>query len=196
MKQGTNLSQKYKSILDKHYNTIVEILNFQESEKSASIMNKWIEEVTNGKIASLVDSESLSSAVMVLLNAIYFRGLWRYPFEEVVRRDFATNAHSKGSKEFAEITESFYYYYSKDLQAKILRLPYEGGRYSMFLLLPFENDGLDLLIENLDSAKIEKEVDRMEEIRVHVMLPKFKFDTSSNLNDAIKKVGCLRFSKV
>lgn len=156
--------------------------------KSAAVINRWVNEVTNGKISSLVDSESLSTAVMLLINAVYFRGLWRFPFEETVTKDFYIDQNAHVKKEFAEQTGTFYYYYSKNLEAKILRLPYEGGRFSMFLVLPFEVDGLGKIIETLSAETLNDEVSRMEEISVHVVLPKFRFDSSTNLNNIIRKV--------
>lgn len=57
----------------------------------------------------------------------------------------------------------FYYFYSKKLNAKILRLPYNGRRYSMFIILPNENNDLDGVIDRLDSRVIKDEVWHLDE---------------------------------
>lgn len=129
------------------------------------------------------------NAQMMLLNAVYFKGFWRYPFVDTLTKDFFVEPHAPVEKQFVEQTEDFYYFYSKNLEAKILRLPYEGRRFSMFLLLPFEVDGLEKLIDILESEKLKEEIDRMESINVHVVLPKFKFDSTINLNSIVQQVS-------
>lgn len=174
--------------IETFYGVRNEQLDFADNWKSADIINEWIEKITNGKVTSLVDPDSLPEAVMILINAIYFRGFWRQPFEKTITKEFFVEPESQANKEFVELTGNFHYFYSKNLSAKIIRLPYEGDRYSMFLLLPFENDGLDKFVEALDSELIKDEVNRMEDISVHVVLPKFKFDSSLALNNVIQKV--------
>jgi serine protease inhibitor len=188
-RKDVSLSQKFDSNMDYHYDTKFEQLDFENKVEAANTINSWIMNVTNGKISDLVDSESLSNAVVLLINAVYFQGLWLYPFEDFATKEFHADRNTKHKKEFVEQTRDFVYYYSKELQAKLLRLPYHGDKYSMVLILPFEIDGLQNIINNLDSDVLEKEVSKMEEITVHVALPKFKFDTSMNLNSIVKKVS-------
>lgn len=182
-------SQTLKSQLKYFYDADSEALNFTDTEGSADYINKWVNKLTNGKIANLIEAESLEAASVLLINAIYFRGLWRFPFEETVSREFLVKPETPVEREFAEMIGDFYYFYSKNLQAKLLRLPYQGGRFSMFIILPFEADGLENLVNNLDSQLLRDEVDRMVDISVHVLLPKFRFDTSINLNQIVKDVS-------
>lgn len=188
-RKGVNAVQSFRSILQHFYKAEFETLDFNDAVKSASHINGWINTTTNGKIASLVEEESLRSAAMILINAIYFGGLWRTPFEETVEKEFFIEPTTQVKKEFAEVTADFYYYYSRTMGAKILRLPYEGSRFSMFIILPFEVDGLEKLINNFNSSLLTEEVNRMREISVHVMLPKFRFDTSINFNQIVKEVS-------
>lgn len=99
----------------------------------------------------------------------------------------------KVKKEFIHQVGSFHYFYSTEMKVRFLRMPYEGKRFSMFLILPFEVDGLDNLITHLDADKIKHAVKRMEEITVNVTIPKFQFDTSLNLNNVVKMVSGLLF---
>lgn len=125
----------------------------------------------------------------MLINAIYFRGLWKVPFEKTKTLDFQVRGKTNVAKEFVEQTSEYYYLYSKALNAKIVRLPYEGGKFSMFVLLPFEADGLNDLIDLMDGEVLKKEVERMEILEVSVTLPKFKFDSAMTLNSVIRSVS-------
>lgn len=187
--EGVNAQQSFKSTIELFYKAKFESLNFSDAENSASYINDWVSRITNGKIACLVEEEALRSASMILINAIYFSGIWRMPFEQTIEKGFFVEPHTQVRKEFAEVSGEFYYYYSKNMGAKILRLPYAGNCFSMFVILPFEADGLEKLINNFNSSLLTAEVDRMQEISVHVLLPKFRFDTSTNFNQIVKDVS-------
>lgn len=174
----------------------MESLDFKDSFDSVKKINDWVTQTTNGKIIDLVDAESISSSVMLLINALYFRGLWSSPFDQTLTKEFFVEPEVKVEKEFVKQVHDFLYCYSTELKARFLRLPYEGNRFSMFLILPFENDGLHEVIEQLDAEKIRKTVEKMEELSVKVVLPKFKFDSSLKLNSVIKKVISFKISIV
>ena len=59
----------------------------------------------------------------------------------------------------------------------------------MFIILPSDINGIDTLVEKLESNALKNEVWHMDELETHVVIPKFKFDTSVNLNDITKAVS-------
>src|SRR5690349_11823237 len=58
----------------------------------------------------------------------------------------------------------------------------------MFIVLPNENQNLETVIDRLDSRTINNEIWHLDEVEVHIVLPKFKFDSSLNLNEVVQKV--------
>ena len=52
-----------------------------DQEGSLETINTWCKEKTHGKIEKILDQIS-PSAVMFLLTAVYFRGVWSFPFEK------------------------------------------------------------------------------------------------------------------
>jgi serine protease inhibitor len=189
IRQDIFVSQRANSILEKFYDFKIENFNFEDSKNLKQEVNKWVTELTNGKITSLIDREPSTDTVMMLINAVYFRGLWQIPFNHTITKDFFVEASSGVAKEFVQQTSDFYYVYSKDLEAKIVRLPYEGGRFSMFVLLPFDVDGLTKLVEKLNAEKINAEIGKMELYEVNVTLPKFKFDSELKLKSVLQAVS-------
>jgi serine protease inhibitor len=195
--QFQRIREKRRSFVTKtDFNCGIQIQNENRTLGLAKKVNDWVSEFTKGKLASLVDSESLKNSVMLLVNVVYFHGLWRFPFNDIIVKDFHVEPNVNVTKEFVEQTAEFYYFYSKSLGAKILRLPYEGRHFSMFFILPFQFDGLNELVDKLDSAILSNEVDNMEPTNVHVVLPKFRFDSSMKLNSVIKAVKLLKLSKL
>jgi serine protease inhibitor len=138
-----------------------------------------------------VTEDSVSKSIFLLINALYFEGTWRYQFNKSISRDFFTAPGRKTSKQFMEQTSNFYYFYSPHLNAKILRLPYKGRRFSMFIILPNDVNGVNSVIDKLDANALKNEVWHMDEQEVRVVLPKFKFDTSLNLNEVTRAVSLI-----
>lgn len=184
-----SINQRYSAIVTHNYLSEVEPLNFTDSRGSAGLINKWVKEITQGNIRDLVTEDSVSNSVLLLINALYFQGTWRQGFNKTFVSGFTTPGGKKVDKPFMERTGNFYYFYSKHLDSKILRIPYSGRRFSMFIILPNEAQSLDAVVELLSSETIKNEVWHMDEVEVHAVLPKFKFDTSLKLNDVVKRVN-------
>lgn len=182
-------TQRFESILNHNYLTDVEQLNFGNAQKSAATINKWVKELTQGRLSDLVSEDSVSAAVILLVNAIYFEGTWRFGFNKTISREFYTARTKKVQKQYMEQTGNFFYFYSNHLNAKILRLPYNGRRFSMFIILPNEVDGLENVVERLSAETLKNEVWHMDILEVHTVIPKFKFDSSINLNNVVKALG-------
>jgi serpin B len=60
-------------------------LPFQSPETVPRI-NAWVADKTRGKIGRIIDSLT-PLALLVALNAIYFKGLWKVPFEKSLTRE-------------------------------------------------------------------------------------------------------------
>lgn len=71
----------YAMKAQKYFSANVRSLDFANTRKAVDTINGWISMETNGKITHLIDMGSLDgSTEMVLVNAIYFNGIWRHQF--------------------------------------------------------------------------------------------------------------------
>ena len=58
-----------------------EIVKFEEGEKTRSAINRWVGGQTNQKIKELILPGTINPTTrLVLVNALYFKGPWAYPF--------------------------------------------------------------------------------------------------------------------
>lgn len=194
--QIVNINQRFGAIAEANYNADVFNIDFSNGREAAKNINDWVKESTNGHIQNLVSEDSVANSVLFLINTLYFEGTWRYAFNKTVSRDFNHAQGKKSSRQFMELSGKFYYFYSRHLNAKILRLPYNGRRFSMFIILPVDVNGLDSVIDKLSAELIKNEVWHMEELETNIALPKFKFDTSVNLNDIARSVRKFKFYEV
>ena len=47
----------------------------------AAAVNSWVADATKGKIDSIVDDGTVAQATLLLVNAVYFKGLWASQFQ-------------------------------------------------------------------------------------------------------------------
>uniref|UniRef100_A0A3Q3CNT7 Serpin B6-like n=1 Tax=Haplochromis burtoni TaxID=8153 RepID=A0A3Q3CNT7_HAPBU len=73
----------------KHYNAELEAVDFIKSFDAARLnINSWVEKTTQGKIKDLLAQGVLDPMTrLVLVNAIYFKGLWNKQFKQDQTQD-------------------------------------------------------------------------------------------------------------
>jgi serine protease inhibitor len=74
-----NVLQDFLDVNVEYYNAEVQALDFANPE-SVNIINNWVADKTNDKITKIITSIP-ASAVMYLINAVYFYGEWKYEFD-------------------------------------------------------------------------------------------------------------------
>ncbi|KAF8788592.1 putative serpin-like protein [Argiope bruennichi] len=174
--------EKYKSLLNDFFKAYLWEVDFvRENEKSVQLINEWVGEKTQKMIPKLL--EKLDPAtVMVLLNAVYFKGFWLNQFEKKKTRleKFNIRGEKKKSKkvEMMHINERFSI--AQKESYKVLELPYKGGDISMLILLPNLINGLKDLENSLTCDFLRDLKENMWTTKVNVALPKFKIDYSKS----------------
>ncbi len=184
---------KYLDIADKTYIATAEILDFSsDAEGSAETINQWASEKTNDKITKVVIPGDLKpTTAMVINNAIYFKGTWlsQFSVEDTIESDFRQNATSSVKADFMNQRSSFNYTHSDG--AQVLRLPYEGDRLSMLVILPESLDVQHFEENVLSAQQIQKWNKSMSSTPVVVSMPKFEMKTNYFLNEHLIALGML-----
>lgn len=140
-------------------------------------INRFVSEVTRGKIPRLVSNLDPRTRLLIV-NAVYFKGLWASPFEKerTETLPFTEASGASAPIPFLRKKEEFRYFEDADLQA--LELPYRGGKVRMLLLLPRAKGGLPALERALDRARYDAIVNGMRTWDVDVSIPKFEIESS------------------
>jgi len=161
-----------------------------ETEPARRAINAWVAEQTQGKILDLVKPEQVTPrTLLVLTNAIYFKGLWTSSFakEKTAQADFHASTQDRVRVEMMNQTGRFRC--SDEPSFQLLELPYRGDALSMVILLPKTIDGLPQLESSLSLSKLETWLAKLSSRRVEVSLPKFKLTEASELRDALSELG-------
>jgi serine protease inhibitor len=103
--------------------------------ETVNLINGWIDEKTNGKVQDVVDAEVLIEAVIVLINAVYFKGMWASSFDPDTTRPYlSTNFAPPRQLMMMSQSGKFDHFETDDFQA--IRLPYANSNLSMAIFLP------------------------------------------------------------
>ena len=153
-------------------------------------INSWISDRTNEKIDRVI-TEISPEIVMILINAIYFKGDWVTEFDEAETRegDFFLSDGEVVRSEMMSTSGDFGFYSGEGL--KIARLPYGRDKIAMYVFLPDEDGSLESLLEGLDREAFKDYIGRLSTVnKLKVRLPKFKLEYGTKrLNDALTRLG-------
>ena len=181
---GGDVQDSFKTLLKDNYDA--EIFRGNVGE-----INAWVKRKTEGKISEILTSLDANS-VCVLLNAIYFKGLWESRFKKEQTHDapFKVTARKLVTVAFMHQNSDFKILQKPDFQAALI--PYRGNALSMIILLPQQVDGLAALerqvtAENLKQwmAELYGQVARQTELSV----PKYRLESTCDLVAPCKKLG-------
>ena len=185
--KGISFSPSFLQVNQDFYQSQVRKIDFSHPE-SLKIINNWVKDKTEGKIEKIIQELNYND-VMVLLNAIYFKGNWNQQFSEYFTREmrfYLANGTQKQHPIMFQSSEHLYYE-NEDFQA--VSLPYKKGLVSMYIFLPREQVGLEGFYQVLNEENWKNWMEQFEDYQVNLGLPKFKTEYEVTLNDALKSLG-------
>ncbi len=187
-RKGVEFKQSFLNVNQKYYSAKVTTLDFSK-EDAVDVMNKWVNDNTNGKIPTIITPPINPLTVMFLINAIYFNGTWTYEFDSKLteERQFTSFDGSKHQKPMMHQTrEDFSYLETDDFQA--VELPYgDKKRLGMYAFLPKKD--FTTFFNRLTSDDWNSWVSKFKAKEGTLILPKFKIEYGKELNDSLKKLG-------
>lgn len=196
--QSARFKEEYMQLSKKYYSTEPQAVDFLErAEETRKKINSWVKTQTKGKIPDLLPEGSVDGDTkMVLVNAVYFKGKWKTPFEKKLNGlyPFRVNANQRKPVQMMYLRKELNIGYIGDLKTQILELPYAGD-ISMFLLLPDEisdvSTGLELLEDEITYDKFINwtSKDKLAEDDVEVYLPQFKLEERYELRSILQSMG-------
>jgi serpin B len=134
-------------------------------------------------------SEIPQDVVMLLINAIYFNGKWRYQFDknETATDDFFTADGSVVDADMMHIESAYKMFYNEDLT--IAELPYGQGNFVMDVILPAEGKTCADILPMLTDTNWNTWVENMNEREMELYMPRFKYEYKIELKDVLSSMG-------
>ncbi len=171
-----------------YYQADPETRDFHDGQ-TMDVINQWASDHTERIIEKVLDSDSFDpDAVSYLLNAIYFKGVWKMKFDEKETYQEPFN-HAKEVSMMHQQSE-FPYADTDDYQA--LQLPYGNGSYIMTILLPHVDKSVNDVLQGLTAEKwknLWSAGGGSKQTLVDVHLPSFETNTDINLIKLMSQLG-------
>lgn len=157
---------------------------------AVDMVNGWIAGRTHDKITEMLDYLDPDLA-MLLINAIYFNGKWKYQFDKFKTTEdpFFVTPSAPKNVPMMHLDEKLRY--AETVNSKIVEIPYGQGNYSMVVVLPDEGITTEDVATSLtpDVWQNWMEILEVNTPQLELSIPRFKYKYKRSLNDDLKRLG-------
>jgi len=186
-----SVKQDFLNVNQQNYNAEVKDLDFGLSS-SVDEINDWVADKTYNKILTIIDHLNPLDR-MVLLNAIYFNGIWKNKFEEEGTHLLPFHKTDGTTVEVPTMRKEEKLDFISNNLFKAIKMPYGNGQYNMIIFLPQDGKNSQNVIDDLSAENWKNWMKEFSsEDHVVVTMPRFKFSFKVDLIDVLKKMGMLQ----
>ena len=184
---GVELEAPFLDKNETYFEAEVQALDFSNPQ-SVDRINTWVENKTNGLIEKIID-DIKENTIMYIINAIYFKGNWTYPFdpEATGKAPFYNLSGTTASVDMMTQRGTFPYYTTD--QATFIDLPYGDSLYTMTIILPEESNDLNELVSELQSGLYASAESNFEHTKVDLFMPRFKLAYETEMKPILRSLG-------
>lgn len=159
---------------------------------TAAAIDAWVADATRGLITNITQGLLLDDTLLLLVNALYFKGGWRTPFD-AERSEPAAFYLDDGSVEDCMMMrgyrETLNYACHRGLE--IVELSYADHAHSMLLLLPTRG-GMPALLASLAAPGRWRDLAAsLEERKVDLAMPRIRLEASLLLAGELRALGVM-----
>jgi serpin B len=176
-----------------YYGATTRPVDFADAVNAAATMNRWASEQTSGRIPKVFEPDQLSAdLVLVLMNALYFKGPWAARFDA---RETRPRPFTLGDGSTVNVPTMFRATVplrtGADAGAEVAELPFGGGAYAMTLVMPARGRSLDALVASLDASRWTSLVATLRDDTRDVYLPKLELAGERLWNAPLQALGMI-----
>ncbi|XP_034109226.1 serine protease inhibitor 77Ba [Drosophila albomicans] len=194
------VKSSYRDVVQ-NYGVQPEEVDFYARE-TVQLINDAANRTTRGLIPYTVLPQQIYGAKMFMMSTLFFKGQWKFPFNE--SRTRVENFYDESGGVLGQVPmmvqEGNFAYVTniQGLDGYVLELPYgTQDRLSMIVVLPkrgFKLSDISANLKNLGLAPILQRIAKFrreasEDNEVEVLLPKFTTQTDFNLKQILTEMG-------
>ncbi len=188
LRDGVTPSSDFIQRIKDYYAGEVAGLDFSRPD-AAAVINRWVADKTRGMISKIVTTPTVSQAILILVNAIYFKGIWTNQFDKAwtEERDFhKLDGIHKPCKMMSQ--SGWYDYYESD-EFQAISLPYGTGRISMYIFLPTLPSSIRDFQKRITASTWQRWLDGFHNAEGDVTLPLLKIEYEQELLPGLTALG-------
>jgi serine protease inhibitor len=191
--EGFPFLESYLATTRDHYDAELMAVDFDgDVEGARSTVNAWVAEQTEDKIPELFEPGQIdASAVLVLANAILFKGTWEHQFEQGGTTEAPFRLADGSTVTVQMMSKDDVIAQTVIPGGRLGVLPFKGQDLAMVVLLPDDPDGLPALEAQLTGPALDEWIAASElgDKKAPIWLPKFEMEASLPLVEMLKTLG-------
>lgn len=180
------LYDDFIKVVKSNYDAEVENLDFS-SPSALKHINDWCSKHTNGLIPEIL-TELDPNAISVLLNAIYFKGIWTNKFDKKETKKESFKLANGKEVKVQMMHQKDVFNMGFNGTCKALCLSYGNKAYNLTILLPLEGKNTDDVLKSIDRKDWRKSLNMYGQT-VDVKLPQFKTESKFRLEKILPAMG-------
>jgi serpin B len=188
--RGLAFEPTFLQTLASSYGAGVRTVDYRQApEPARAAINAWVAQQTKDKITDLLAAGTIDSSTrLTLVNAIYLKAPWQFPFaKELTAPGSFTDASGRtDTTAMMHLGESLPYASGKGWQA--VGLPFIGGGLEMDIIVP-DAGTLAAFEKALDADTLTEVTTALAARPVILTVPKWKSTTSVSLTEALQALG-------
>ena len=181
-----SVRNRYVDLLQKDFDAFVDTPDFSDPSTVKEI-NNWCSEHTSGKIKEIVDKLG-PDMVMILVNALYFNAPWEKAFDPEATRDDVFHGRG-GDVTVPMMAVRSNFGYTEYQGFRMVEIPYEGGRFAMYIVLPPEGMGVESAIPYIGESVYDAAMSALVPREIALTMPRYRMATSMLLNKTLQRMG-------
>nr|KAI8738082.1 serpin B3-like isoform X1 [Biomphalaria glabrata] len=179
-----------------YYKALTVNIELQATGGPEKHINDFIAGRTRNIIQDVLSPGSIdSNTAMILINTIYFNGTWEQTFNEG-RTELEHFNKLDGTLRKVEMMKTdrlVNIKRDKVNKMDVAQLPYRGGRFSLYFVLPHAQDGITELERRLARPKQVKQLfTGLNKTYILLAIPRFKTETTLSLTAPLQDMGILK----
>ena len=193
----TILEPQFQQSAKEGWGVLLEPISFDKPANAVRKVNEAVQVDSHGRVARLVPEGAFrTDSAMVLVNAMFFKGLWDHPFPKAgtkPRPFFSNLTRQERNVPMMQQTSLMSYAVIDGVEAVSLATAGDGPcHFAMTVLLPVKKDGLLDLEAKLSPAFLERIGDAIATCEVTLMIPRFSFSAGGGYTGVLQQVGLTR----
>ena len=190
------IKKDFIGMLDKFYNIDIEAVYFERQEQTAAVINEFIQEESHGRIYNIIKPDTIEDFFrFVMISAVYFKGLWKFPFKAEKTETQSFRVDSERTVDFLAMKQTGKLTLARvdQINADVVKIPFANEDLIMIVVVPFDDTDIEEVakkLESFDIFRINSELGQVIPSEVDLTFPKFEAEFSSNKwGDVLKNLG-------
>ena len=190
MYKDFDVKSAFKKINCKMYDAEIRNLDFFSPE-AIDVVNHWCAEKTENRIPEVLKAFKPEDH-LVLINALYFEGKWKFEFRKDDTRPEPFSAMDGNVYEVDMMRQTEYFRLVRNEFFDIAELPYGNDSFSLVVLLPSSKKNWDVCWDSFTEENWRRWDKEWEIRRIDLRLPRFKLEDRRHLNKTLRAMGMIQ----